>query len=105
MTTLPYPRGSWSVRRLIEIGFSGLFHCLTWQKLNRLQDNHPTPHRRQEHFSSLNDQVLDDLGLQRSEIRAAEYGIIPGDQALHHAQPKSAAYEGAAVRGQLRSRI
>lgn len=48
------------------------------------------PYRAEQHFGSLDDQTLNDLGLQRSEIRAAEYGILPGEQALHVAEPDSA---------------
>lgn len=35
------------------------------------------------HFGALNDQLLNDIGLQRSEMRAVEYGILPRNQALH----------------------
>jgi uncharacterized protein YjiS (DUF1127 family) len=39
-----------------------------WRRCRRLHHNH---------FGSLNDQTLADIGLQRSEMRAAEYGIMP----------------------------
>jgi len=39
--------------------------------------------RTQFHFGSLDDRLLDDLGLQRGDVLAAEYGFVPGDLALH----------------------
>lgn len=49
--------------------------------------------RRQHHhhFGSLNDKVLADIGLQRSEMRAAEYGIMPPHQALAIASDRQVA--------------
>lgn len=47
------------------------------------------PARPQSHFGSLDDRLLNDLGLERSAVQAAEYGLIPGDVALH--QPKKEA--------------
>lgn len=77
-----------SLRHLIEVGCAGLIrrlkHFSLSRRLMRRQDIRAYPHRHQQHFGMLDDQLLDDLGLQRSEIRAAEFGILPGDQALHH---------------------
>lgn len=76
------------LRRYVEMGLSRLVCRLTsFGQNRRLRGRHsssPTADRHERHFGSLDDQLLSDLGLQRSEIRAAEYGILPGDQALHH---------------------
>jgi hypothetical protein len=40
-------------------------------------------HQNQTHFGSLDDLTLSDLGLSRGELRAAEYGVVPPNQALH----------------------
>ena len=64
----------WS-RRLLSVGHSRR----QWQR----SDVPAATHQQQQHFGSLDDQLLQDIGLQRSEIVAAEYGILPGDQALH----------------------
>ncbi|MGI9510502.1 MAG: DUF1127 domain-containing protein [Geminicoccaceae bacterium] len=54
------------------------------RRLLSRQDRKPERSRHQQQLSSLDDQILDDLGLQRSEVRAVEYGIIPRAQALDH---------------------
>ena len=46
---------------------------------------------QQLHFGSLTDQTLADIGLKRAEMRAAEYGIMPSDQALAIAKDRKAA--------------
>ncbi len=48
------------------------------------------------HFGSLSNQALADIGLQRSEMRAAEYGIMPPDQALAVAHDRKAANDRCA---------
>lgn len=104
MTTLHTPPGFWSTGHLIEIGLSGLWRLASLFRLSTLprmsrrfrarrddrQGSGHMPYRAEQHFGSLDDQTLNDLGLQRSEIRAAEYGILPGEQALHVAEPDSA---------------
>lgn len=94
MTHLSYADVTSSLRQVIEIGFTTLFRKLipfrSGRRLTRRQRAALIPHRQQQHFGSLDDQLLNDLGLQRSEIRAAEFGILPGDQALHHEDSMSA---------------
>ena len=67
---------------------AGLLRLLTpfssGRRLARRRSARRFPGQHHQHFGSLDDQLLDDLGLQRSEIRAAEFGVLPGDQALHH---------------------
>ena len=53
-------------------------------RIDRRKRMAATPAKGQLHFGSLDDRVLNDLGLQRGKVRAAEYGLIPGDLALHH---------------------
>jgi len=67
----------WS-RRLLSVGHGRR----QWQR----GDVPASTHQQQQHFGSLDDQLLQDIGLQRSEIAAAEYGILPGDQALHQGE-------------------
>jgi len=72
------------LRHGLETFFSAITHPLAalehrWRHARRTWMNH----KQRPHFGSLDDQVLDDLGLQRSELIAAEYGILPADQALH----------------------
>jgi len=43
------------------------------------------------HFGSLDDQTLADIGLQRSAMRAAEFGVMPPDQVLTIASEDNAA--------------
>ncbi|MGI9419922.1 MAG: hypothetical protein ACR2RA_19025 [Geminicoccaceae bacterium] len=84
----PHPPGHSSLRHMIETGLSNLAHRWLWpgrgRRLARRDGAAFLAHRRQQHFGSLDDQLLSDLGLQRSDIRGAEYGVLPGDQALHH---------------------
>ena len=61
------------------------------RRLSRRQSARCHSAHRNQHFGSLDDQLLDDLGLQRSAIRAAELGVLPGDQALHRAVPEDPA--------------
>lgn len=89
--------------QLVEVGSTNLWrlvdflHLSIWPRMGRRlqprRDDRRTPcqtaYRPEQHFGSLDDQTLNDLGLQRSEIRAAEYGILPGEQALHVAEPGS----------------
>lgn len=51
---------------------------------------------QRHHFGSLNDQTLADIGLQRSAMRAAEYGIMPTDQVLSVACDQNAANDRCA---------
>lgn len=44
-----------------------------------------------QHFGSLNDQTLADIGLQRSAMRAAEFGVMPPEQVLTIASEDAAA--------------
>lgn len=53
-----------------------------WRRSLRDQHNH---------FGSLDDQTLADIGLQRSAMRAAEYGVMPSHQVLAVACDQNAA--------------
>ena len=88
MASVTHTHRCWSLRHLFAIALSRLHRAVPWfiggRRMVRRTDVQPIPNHAQHHFGSLDDQLLNDLGLQRSEIRAAEYGILPGDQALHH---------------------
>lgn len=87
MTYQSYAIVASSLRQTIEAVFAGLMRRLRslghGKRYIQRRDVASTAHLRERHFGSLDDQLLSDIGLQRSEIRAAEYGILPGDQALH----------------------
>jgi uncharacterized protein YjiS (DUF1127 family) len=88
MMTRPSHAGvTWSLKHALETGFVNMVQWLIpFMRSRRLQRRAPlasVSHLEQQHFGSLDDQLLNDIGLQRSDIRAAEYGILPGDQALH----------------------
>jgi hypothetical protein len=80
------------LRHFLETGLEGLACRLRslgqGRRLDGRRGHSSASDRHEQHFGSLDDQLLSDLGLQRSEIRAAEYGILPGDQALHHQEAK-----------------
>ncbi|MEM7042330.1 MAG: hypothetical protein AAF543_05925 [Pseudomonadota bacterium] len=90
--SISHPAASSVLRHLALNALSGLLRLLTpfasGRRLSKRGDTQPFPNQHHQHFGSLDDQLLDDLGLQRSEIRAAEFGVLPGDQALHHEAPK-----------------
>ena len=97
MTRLFVPHISLTLRHLFGRVFANFFHRLAGFGSKRKRDAQPISHRCQPHFSALDDQLLADLGLQRSEIRAAEYGILPGDQALHHTETAQSPDDGDAA--------
>lgn len=76
-------------RHFIETTITGFFCCIMSLRRNfrcRSQRNISlAAESHQQHFGSLDDKLLNDLGLLRGDMLAAEYGIIPGDQALHQA--------------------
>jgi hypothetical protein len=76
-----------SLRHGFETGLATILRRLNpfkrGRRLDRRRSVASMPHRRWQHFGSLDDQLLSDLGLQRSDMRGAEYGILPGRQALH----------------------
>jgi len=80
------------LRHCIEAGLRGLAQRLRSIGQGRRRKNRSAPasmlHHREHHFGMLDDQLLSDLGLLRSDIRAAEIGILPPDQALHHGSAK-----------------
>lgn len=84
-TRLFYAGVTSSLRYMLDVAFAGLLcRVIPFRKGRRLTRRQVTGvHGQQQHFASLDDQLLNDLGLQRSEIRAAELGILPADQALH----------------------
>lgn len=86
MTRFPVPQVSLTLQHLAGQGFVNLIQRLTRFSPIRKSGKCLALARHQQHFGTLDDQLLNDLGLQRSEIRAAEYGILPGDQALHHTE-------------------
>ena len=108
MMTAQHTYGFLALRHLIEVGVSYLVHRLTWprrgRRLQERLDMPSVPQRHHQHFGSLDYQLLNDLGLQRSEIRAAEFGILPGDQALHHDMEAPSSDDNAVARSQPPSR-
>ena len=86
MKRLSVPHVSLTLQHLAGQGFVNLIQRLTRCSPIRKSGTHLALVCHQQHFGTLDDQLLNDLGLQRSEIRAAEYGILPGDQALHHTE-------------------
>lgn len=60
-------------------GFFAALVSASWPPLAKWRRVRQIHH---QHFGSLDDQMLADLGLQKSAMRAAEYGIMPSDQVL-----------------------
>jgi uncharacterized protein YjiS (DUF1127 family) len=63
---------------------------------NHLLEAHRERRRRRRQgaaLSALSDYMLEDLGLSRSELRAAEDGILPSAQALHAERLRPACQE------------
>jgi uncharacterized protein YjiS (DUF1127 family) len=110
MTTFHQTKDAVAARRAIDLivaGLSRLIACFNPVPERRLRSRRGAARdaRSQRHFGSLDDQTLNDLGLQRSELRAAEYGVLPGDQALRQTENESlpsVAAEGSS-RGQSRT--
>lgn len=90
MRFLLYPSIAVPLRQWIGAAFQPLTRLVGGglRSMHR-QNMRPPGHHEQQHFGTLDDQLLQDLGLQRSQVRAAEYGILPGDQALNHTDADS----------------
>lgn len=90
MTHLTHRGVFCTLMHLVETSFARVSRRLMSVGHGRRQwprkDVPASTHQQQQHFGSLDDQLLQDIGLQRSKIRAAEYGMLPGDQALHHGE-------------------
>jgi uncharacterized protein YjiS (DUF1127 family) len=75
------------VAERLQAMFSALVSA-TWPPFAKWRRSRRDHHN---HFGSLDDQTLADIGLKRSEMRAAEYGIMPSHQTLTIASDQEAA--------------
>lgn len=76
--SLPPPDERSRVAGRLQAIFSALVSA-SWPPLAKWRLTRRDQH---QHFGSLNDQMLADIGLQRSMMRAAEYGIMPTNQVM-----------------------
>lgn len=84
---LPAPEETSHVTGRLQAIFSALVSA-SWPPLAKWRRARRDQH---QHFGSLNDQILADIGLQRSAMRAAEYGVMPRDQVLSISSDRNAA--------------